>query len=162
MNKILTVDQVAEISQTLHKQGKSIVLAGGVFDILHSGHVAFLKASKNHGDVLLVMVESDKKVQETKGSNRPIHIQKDRERILAALPYVDFVITLPYLKSNEEYDLLVQQIKPDIIATTARDPYRIHKERQAEKYNSRVIDVLPRLENISTTHLVESLPDTTI
>ncbi len=156
MRKQLYLEEAILVSKKLHDQGKKIVLAGGVFDILHAGHIAFLQKSKEAADILFVMVENDQTVQRIKGPNRPINTQKQRASIVASLPSVDFVILLPPLTKHDEYDSLVQHLKPDIIATTAPDSHRVHKERQAQKYNARVVDVLNRIGTISTTQLIAS------
>lgn len=157
MSKTLTIKEAMEIAEKINKQKKTIVLVGGCFDILHVGHVEFLKKAKEKGDVLFVLLESDEKVKQIKGENRPIHTQKERAKVLSALEMVDYVILLPYLAENKDYDNLVMQIKPDIIATTKADKYRKHKERQAKLLNAQVLDVIDRLPNKSTNLLALKL-----
>lgn len=153
MKKILSIESVAQLSKKFRAEGKRIVLAGGCFDILHSGHIRFLEKAKARGDILIVILESDQKIQELKGKNRPVNTQKNRALVLSALEYVDIVIPLPYLKTDSEYDDMISLLKPAIIATTYGDPYRSHKERQAKKIGSEVIDVIERIKNLSTTKL---------
>lgn len=153
MKKILSIESAAQLSKKFRAEGKRIVLAGGCFDILHRGHIRFLEKAKAKGDILIVILESDQKIQELKGKNRPVNIQKNRALALSALEYVDIVIPLPYLKADSEYDDMISLLKPAIIATTNGDPYRSHKERQAKKIGSEVIDVIERIENQSTTKL---------
>lgn len=157
MSKTFSVKETIIISNKLHKQGKTIVLVGGCFDLLHVGHVEFLKRAKEKGDALFVLLESDKKVKQVKGENRPIHTQEERAKVLSALEPVDYVILLPYFTRNQDYDNLVMQIKPDIIATTKADRYKIHKERQAKLLNAQVLDVIDRLPNKSTNLLAQKL-----
>src|SRR3989344_4137326 len=128
MSKILKVQEAIEVAKKLREQNKSIVLAGGVFDILHVGHVKFLQKAKEKGDQLFVLVESDGNVRRIKGKNRPINNQKNRAVILSSLIYVDYVILLPNLKTDTDYDKLVFQIQPSVIATTAKDPNILHKK----------------------------------
>ncbi len=137
--------------ENLRAQEKKIVLAGGCFDIVHQGHMAFLKMARAQGDSLFVLVESDESVKILKGKDRPINPQRNRAQKLASLPYVDIVIPLPRPFSDKDYDGLVNEIKPAIIATTKGDPGRKHKERQAREINAQVIDVSERMPNQSTT-----------
>lgn len=157
MSKILSVKEATTISSKLHEQNKTIVLAGGCFDIIHVGHVEFLKKAKEKGDALFVLLESDEKVKQIKGESRPIHTQEERAKVLSALEPVDYVMLLPYFTRNQDYDNLVMQIKPDIIATTKADRYKIHKERQAKLLNAQVLDVIDRLPNKSTNLLAQKL-----
>lgn len=157
MQKILTVDYASEKSNELHKQGKTIVLAGGCFDILHIGHVEFLERAKKLGDVLFVALESDETIRKGKGDNRPINTQTDRATVLAALSSVDYVILLPPMERNQDYDIFTLALKPAIIATTKGDEARHHKERQARLLGGKVIDVMQRLHTISTSRLATLL-----
>ena len=109
------------------KKGQTTVLAGGCFDILHPGHVIFLQKAKKAGDKLIVLLESDEKVRILKGVNRPVHTQKERARILSALTVVDQIISLPFMKTDQEYDELVKKIKPDIIAVASKALDNHHK-----------------------------------
>lgn len=157
MNKILNTKQAIELSNKLRKQGKSIVLAGGCFDILHIGHIKFLEEAKKKGDFLFVLLESDEKVKKLKGKGRPVNSQQDRASILTSLNQVDYVITLPIFKTNNRYKEMVIKIKPDIIATTRGDPCRKQKERQAKLVKARVINVIKRVPDKSTSRLAKLL-----
>lgn len=159
MNKILTLDQAAEIANQLNKQGKKIVLAGGCFDILHIGHLMFLEKAKEAGNILFILLESDERIRKMKGSKRPINTQSDRAHLLSALGIVDYVVLLPLLETNEEYDKVILSIKPAIIATTKHDPDRTHKERQGNLIGSRVVDVVERIANKSTSRLTAILSE---
>ena len=134
---------------------KKIVLVGGCFDILHPGHIIFLEKSKQVGDVLVVMLESDEKIKKIKGENRPIHNQKARALVLKALKFVDEVILLPNLKTEKEYDQVIKKIKPDIIAVTFGDPDIHHKKRSAKLVGAKLKFVVRRLKNHATSSLLD-------
>lgn len=155
--KILTIKEAFKIANKIRRQHKSIVLVGGCFDILHTGHIEFLTQAKKQGNVLMVLLESDETIQHVKGGERPINNQSDRSIVLTALSIVNYVILLDHFTKDQEYDDLVKSIKPDIIATTTGDPYRIHKERQAKLVGSRVVDVVHRISHTSTSKLAELL-----
>ncbi len=118
MGMVIPLGSLNKLSSSLKKSNKSIVLAGGCFDILHAGHVIFLEKAKKSGDVLIVLLESDEKVKKLKGLNRPVHTQKDRAKVLTSLSSVDFVVCLPFLETESRYNQLIAKIKPDIIAVT--------------------------------------------
>lgn len=154
MNKILSIDKANQIATELHQQNKHIILAGGCFDLLHIGHITFLEEAKKHGDVLIILLESDEAISKSKGDKRPINSQDDRAKILSALSAVDYIIPLNDSMTNKGYDDLVIALKPAIIATTAGDINRNHKERQAELVHAKVIDVTMPISDKSTTKLV--------
>lgn len=157
MEKILQINEAIKTAQKLREQGKSVVLAGGAFDILHPGHVIFLKKAKEKGDFLFIILENDKSLEEKKGKKRPINNQGERALVLSAIEFVDYIILLPNKFLDKDYDHLALSIKPAIIATTKDDPERIHKERQAKLTNARVVDVTDRILSHSTTKLIKYL-----
>lgn len=157
MNKVITAQEAQTISHKLSAIGKKIVLAGGCFDILHKGHVAFLKAAREKGDVLFLLLESDSAITAYKGALRPIHTQAVRSKVLAALPFVDYIILLQDQLSNNDYDKVISGIKPAIIATTRGDTHIAHKIRQAKQVGGEVIEVIERLPEHSTTDLLRRI-----
>lgn len=159
MKKILTPQEASVIAKNVRGEGKRVVLVGGCFDILHIGHIAFLTEAKKAGDMLFVMLESDENIRQIKGPNRPINSQADRAAILEKLEMVDCVILLSKFETDEDYDNLVSSLKPAIIAITADDPARAHKERQAKQTGAKISEVVKPISNRSTTKLIEILEE---
>jgi rfaE bifunctional protein nucleotidyltransferase chain/domain len=159
MNKILTIDQAITESEKIRRQKKLVVLVGGCFDILHIGHITFLEKAKAAGDSLFVFLESDESIKKIKGENRPINNQEDRAKILATLEPVDYVILLPPHLADKDYDRMIIQLKPAIIATTQGDLHKEQKARQATLVNCRIIEVTDFIRDQSTTRLVKLLGD---
>lgn len=157
MKKIVRIEEAVKIAKEIKRRRKSIVLAGGCFDILHKGHIEFLKKAKNTGDFLFVLLESDENIKRLKGKGRPVNNQVLRAKILSSLVPVDYLILLPTFTKNAEYDNLVNSIKPDIIATTKNDKNRKHKERQAKMIHAKVADVIERLPDKSTSDLIKKI-----
>ena len=155
MGKVLNLQQTIDVAQKINLEKKAIVLAGGCFDVLHIGHIKFLEKARQKGDYLFILLESDESVKKLKGNKRPINSQDDRAQILSALKFVDFVILLNGIKISKDYDDLVEKIHPDIIAVTQNDNAIFHKQRQAKKINAKVISVMERLEDKSTTRLAK-------
>lgn len=151
MKTILSLNQAGTLSKTLKAQGKTIVLVGGCFDILHLGHIIFLEKSKARGDVLVILLESDQTISKLKGQGRPINSQNHRARVLAALKSVDFVIQLPPMTADKAYDKLIFKIKPDVLATTKGDKGIFHKKRQAKMTGAKLLQVTNIIAEKSTT-----------
>ena len=157
MKKILSIKQAIKVSKELKNQNKTIVVTGGFFDILHTGHIKFLRNAKKEGDYLFVLLEDDNKARQIKGTNRPINSQKDRAKILSSLQNVDYVILLKNMTSNVKYDKLIIQMAPNVIATTYGDPYIKHKRRQAKLVKGKVMCIIKRIYNHSTTQLTKHI-----
>ena len=99
----------------LKAQGKKVVFTNGCFDILHRGHVEYLKRSKAEGDILVVGLNSDASVKRLKGESRPVVCEDDRAYILAALGIVDYVVVF---EEDTPYEL-IKKVVPDILTKGA-------------------------------------------
>ncbi len=157
MDKILTTEKAIKIIKQLKLRGKKVVLAGGCFDVLHRGHVLFLNSAKKPGDILIVTLESDRKVRELKGKQRPINSQFERATILSNLAMIDYVICLPYMKKNKDYEILVKQLEPDIIAVTKGDKAFGLKKNYAEMVGGRIIETIKRQKDYSTSKIAQKM-----
>lgn len=157
MGKILNIKDIPKEIENLKKNKNKIVLIGGCFDILHAGHIEFLTKAKKLGNTLIVLLESDKSVKKMKGKNRPINNQRDRLAILSNLNMVSYTIPLPDNMNNKDYDLLVKKIEPDIIAVTKGDPLFEVKKRQAKSVNAKIVSVMNRKTDYSTTVIAKKL-----
>ncbi len=135
-------------------KGKTVVLVGGCFDVLHPGHVIFLQKAKEEGDILIVLLESDQKIRKLKGLKRPVHTQIERTQILLALKSVDQVIPLKFMETEKEYDEIVLKIKPDIIATTAGHPNAHHYQRTAKLVGAKLKYVTKMVGDYSSTKIL--------
>lgn len=114
-NKIKSLNKLKKITSSLKKQGKKIVFSNGCFDILHYGHVRYLREAKKKGDCLVVAVNSDASVRKIKGSKRPIVNQKDRLAIVAALESVDYVVSFKETTPLK----IIKILKPDLLVKGA-------------------------------------------
>ncbi|MBN1255827.1 MAG: adenylyltransferase/cytidyltransferase family protein [Deltaproteobacteria bacterium] len=85
-------DELQGIVEGLKKDGKRICFTNGCFDIVHQGHVLYLEEARQHGDCLIVGVNTDSSVREIKGENKPIVPLEGRMTVLAALEAVDYVV----------------------------------------------------------------------
>lgn len=112
---ILKAEKIVPIVKKLRKQGKKIVLTQGSFDMVHIGHGRYCAEAKKHGDVLIVGVDNDKKVQKRKGPNRPVVPEGERLEMMTYLSSIDYVV-LKKLKAPK-YNL-ISLIKPDVLVAT--------------------------------------------
>lgn len=98
--------------ERLRKKGGRVVFTNGCFDIIHAGHVRYLKKAKALGDILVVGLNSDSSVRSIKGDKRPIVPEKERAEVLSALWFVDYIVLF-----NEPTPIkLISALKPDVLA----------------------------------------------
>ncbi len=155
-----SVEQTALIEtydfKTIQTTGhKNIVLVGGCFDILHIGHIEFLKKAKAAGDCLIVALEPDERILKYK-HRKQTHTQRERAEILSSIRFVDKIILLPVLNGFEEYNQLVEDIRPSVIAVTEGDPQFANKQRQAKIVGATVEAVVQRLGDFSSSAISNS------
>ena len=105
IDREIAADFCAELGKS-----KKIVFTNGCFDIIHAGHVRYLTAAKNFGDILIVGLNTDDSVRRLKGNSRPINTQNDRAEVLLGLKAVDHVIFF----GEQTAEALIAEIKPDI------------------------------------------------
>lgn len=133
-----------------------IVLVGGCFDLLHYGHISFLKQAKALGDHLVVALESDENVRRLKNEHRPIHTQRQRREMLEALSFVDEVIELPPMHTDRQYFDFVTKLSPGVIAVTEGDPILAKKQQQATGVGAELV-IIPKIRTPSTSQLAKLL-----
>ncbi len=114
-SKIMDARTLAGQLDGLRKTGKNVVFTNGCFDILHVGHVRYLSAARNEGDLLVVGLNSDRSVRLIKGDHRPIVEQDQRSEILASLQVVDYVT----LFDEPDPLKLIQLLKPSTLVKGA-------------------------------------------
>ena len=100
------------MAERLRKEGKKIVLANGVFDLLHRGHIIYLREAKKIGDVLFVAVNSDASVKKIKGEKRPIQDENERLLIVSSIKWVDYA----FLFEEENVEKVLLDLRPDFHA----------------------------------------------
>lgn len=156
LNSIKLANKAAGISVTKHGTynitksdlniSNKIVFTNGCFDILHRGHIEYLKQSKSFGDRLIVGINSDSSIRKLKGIKRPINNEHDRKYMLESLPFVDDVIVFD---EETPYDL-IQKISPDII--TKGGDYTVDT---VVGNNLAKVIIIPFVSGYSTTSIIE-------
>lgn len=111
-DKLISLEQLRKIVDLLKEKGKKIVLANGCFDIIHVGHVRYLRDAKSRGDVLIVALNSDESVRSLKGVGRPLMSQWERAEILSSFEFVDYIIIF----DEKDVSRILQELRPHIHA----------------------------------------------
>ena len=153
MGKIVNKEEIINIVKNLKKENKKTVFTNGCFDILHVGHVRYLKASKKCGDVLIVGVNSDSSVRNLKGPTRPINNENDRAEIVSELGFVDYVV----LFSENSPAKLLEEIKPDIYTKGADYTLETLPEAPVAIKNNIKVEFINLVEGKSTTNTIKAI-----
>lgn len=149
--KVLSQATLGTTVEAWRREGLRIVFTNGCFDVLHVGHVDYLRFSRSRGDVLLVGVNSDDSVTRAKGPTRPVNPLDDRLKVLAALEMVDAVV--PFEEDTPKH--LIESITPDVLVKGAdwADKGVVGRE-WVESHGGQVI-LAPLVEGRSTTAILE-------
>jgi len=111
-DKILRRDALRRRVEEWRRAGASVTLANGNFDLLHVGHIRYLRGAKALGGKLVVAINSDASVRALKGEGRPVMPEQERAEIVAALADVDAVVIFPEL----DVRAIIREIRPDVQA----------------------------------------------
>jgi len=151
--KLIERKDLPRIAKELREQGKKIVLANGCFDILHVGHVRYLRGARAVGDALVVGVNADAGVSGLKGPGRPVLNERARALLVAALREVDYVVIFP----EPNVDALLAELRPDVHAKgTDYTADTVPERATAEQLGIRVAIVGDPKEH-STRELLQSV-----
>ena len=152
--KIISIKEILNL-----RKNKTLVTTNGSFDILHVGHLRILKAAKEMGDILLVLVNSDMSVKLNKGKERPIINLSERMELLAGLECVDYV--LPF--NEKEVLYILEKIKPDIhVKGGTFIPERVQKEKDLVEEHGGKHECLGKIGNFSTSNIIEKIKSTLV
>ncbi len=151
--KIKVLDELEEILNRHRKENKKIVFTNGCFDILHVGHIEYLKFSRKQGDVLVIGLNTDRSVREQKGDKRPFVSEDERARLISALEDVDYVILFDDLTPEK----LIRRVKPDVLVKGEdwKEKGVVGREF-VESYGGKVI-LAPLVKDVSTTDIVSRI-----
>ena len=154
--KVVSLAELLRLRERWRTYGKTVVFTNGCFDLLHPGHVHYLKEARQLGDVLIVGLNSDASVKYIKGHGRPFVPQEGRAEMLAALSCVDYVAVFDELTPEG----MIAALKPDIhckggdYGEGSGKP--MPEARLVEEYGGRVV-VLAYMAGYSTTDLMRKI-----
>lgn len=143
------LQKLTEIVQALRTIGAKIVLTQGTFDFIHIGHFLYLEKARSHGDILIVGVDSDEKVRERKGPDRPIVKEDERVQMLTHVRHVDFV-TLKGADWPKWH--LIKLVKPDVLIAT-KETYDAKQLKQVQKFCGEVVVLEPQATTSTTAKI---------
>ena len=149
--KIYQRSELASVLQQAKSDGNVVVTTNGCFDVLHLGHLRYLQAARQLGDLLVVAVNSDSSVRHLKGENRPLVPEEERAEMLAGLECVDYVVIFPELTPID----LLSELKPNIHVKGG--DYKLEQliERDVVEANGGQVIVGLNVPGKSTTNLIE-------
>ncbi|MCC6711131.1 MAG: adenylyltransferase/cytidyltransferase family protein [Candidatus Pacebacteria bacterium] len=130
---------VADYVKQQRQRKKKIVLTQGSFDMLHIGHARYCKEAKSYGDVLIVGIDSDKKIKKRKGEDRPIVPEEERLEMLTYLTSVDLAVLKKLSAPKWE---LIKIIRPDVLIAT-KETYQPEQIKELEKICGQVVILDP-------------------
>lgn len=151
--KIREMDELLKELNALRRSGAKVSFTNGCFDILHAGHVAYLRQARKEGDLLVVGINSDESVRRLKGPTRPVTKLEDRLMVLSELESVDYLVVFGETTSLKT----IQKVKPDVLVKGA--DYKKSEVIGAdfvEKRGGKVV-LIPLVEGRSTTNIIREI-----
>ncbi len=150
-SKIYYRNELAPLLQNAKADGKVVVTTNGCFDVLHLGHLRYLQAARELGELLVVAVNSDSSVRQLKGENRPLVPEAERAEMLAGLECVDYVVIFPELTPVE----LLAELKPSIHVKGGDYKLAELVEREVVEAHGGKVIVGLNVPGKSTTNLIQ-------
>ena len=150
---LVSQEEIIRIVRNGQAQGETFVVTNGCFDILHIGHVRYLKKTKEFADKSIILLNSDISVKSIKGENRPINCEFDRAEILSALSCVDYVV----LFDEKSPAKLLEEIKPDVYTKGADYSLETLPERDVVLRNNIKVEFIDFVEGKSTTNVIKKI-----
>lgn len=150
MGILVSQEEIINIVREGQTSGKTFAATNGCFDILHVGHVRYLKKTKSLADYSIVMLNSDKSVKLIKGESRPINNEQDRAEILTSLSCVDYVVLFGERSPGD----LLERIKPDIYTKGADYTLETLPERDIVLRNDIKVEFIEFVNGKSTTNVI--------
>jgi rfaE bifunctional protein nucleotidyltransferase chain/domain len=152
-SKIVSREKLKSLIADHKKRGQTVVFANGCFDILHVGHVRYLDAARQQGDILIVAVNSDASLRSLKGPGRPVLDENARALLVAALRAVDYVVIF----SEPTVASLLRDLLPDVHAKGTDYSTDTVPERAIAKDLGIQVAIVGDPKNHSTRVLLSSL-----
>ena len=150
---VLTETAVMDAVTHARSQGERIVMTNGVFDILHAGHVSYLREARTLGDRLIVAVNDDASVRRLKGTGRPINTVENRMQVLAALSCVDWVVAFP----EDTPERLICKLLPDILVKGGDYKPQDVAGYQCVTKSGGEVRILQYVAGLSTTAMINAM-----
>ncbi|MBI5194372.1 MAG: D-glycero-beta-D-manno-heptose 1-phosphate adenylyltransferase [Nitrospirae bacterium] len=150
---VVELPELVGIIDKLKQEGKRIVFTNGCFDIIHLGHVTYLKKAREYGDILIVGLNSDESVKGIKGDKRPVIPQGERAEVLSSIRYVDFVVIF---NEPDPYKTITA-IKPDVLVKGGDWAIENIIGRDIVESRGGTVCNIPYIEGASSTNIIEEI-----
>lgn len=152
VSKIKNVSELKKLIKKAKAKKQRIVALSGSFDILHTGHINSFKEAKSLGNILIILLNSDKSIKKYKGPKRPILKDKDRATILSAIEFIDYIVMFDDINPKK----ILQEIKPDIYCQGC-DWGKFCVEKEAVEKNGGEIHILKWEKGYSSSKLIQKI-----
>jgi len=153
MNKIRSLRKLVPVRRKLRREGKTVVITNGCFDLLHGGHIRLFREAKRRGDVLVVALNTDASVRKLKGPSRPIFPLKERLEVLAAVADIDYLTWF----SEETPRKIIAALLPDVLIKGGDwTPDEVVGKAEVEAAGGRVV-IVPYLKGHSSTSIIDRI-----
>ena len=153
MGRIVSQEEALRLRKKAGEEKRRVVFTNGCFDILHRGHIEYLKSAKGLGEVLIIGVNSDSSVKRLKGDGRPITQLEDRMAVLAALECVDYVVSFDEDTPGELIDVLI----PDVLVKGGDWRKSEVVGRETVERNGGSVVIIEYVEGFSTRGIIERI-----
>jgi len=152
-DKVVSIDKIKSFINKEKNKNKKIVFTNGCFDILHAGHVSYLKLARSFGDFLVLGLDSDKSIKKIKGPDRPVVEENQRAIVLSALSCVDCIVIF----DDGNPEMLIKEVVPDVLVKGADWEEKDIIGADFVKKNGGVIKRVQFEQDISTTIIIEKI-----
>ena len=153
IHKVKSLSELKEIVDSLKKHEKKISFTNGCFDLIHVGHIKYLRDAKKLADVLIVAINSDKSIKTLKGNKRPLFPQDERAEILSAFEFIDYVVIFDELDPEKTISTLL----PDILVKGG--DYKINEiigRNTVTSHGGKVV-IIPEVDGKSTSDIIKKI-----
>ena len=151
--KIIPPENLASLCEQLHAEGSKLVFTNGVFDLLHPGHIHYLREARSLGSHLIVALNTDDSTRKIKGEKRPLMSLVERAEILSAMEMVSYVTWF----GEETPDNVIRMVKPDVLVKGG--DWRIDQiagRDFVESYGGQVLSI-PFVPGYSTSNIIDKI-----
>ncbi len=155
VKKIHNFDEIKSIVSNLKSNKINVIMTNGCFDIIHPGHIKYLKKAKNLGGVLFIALNSDDSIKRIKGTKRPINKLSDRMEILSSFEFVDYIFSFSEDTPEKVYD----ELCPDILVKGG--DYKVSNVIGAKRVISGggQVEIIPFVDGFSTTKMIKKIQE---
>ena len=142
-------DVIDKLIKKLRKKNYRIVFTNGCFDIIHNGHISYLRKAKQLGDILIVGINSNSSARKIKGEKRPIINEKDRAKLIANFEFVDYVLIFNETTPKR----IISMINPDVLVKGG--DYNV--EDIVGKEYAKIVKIIPYENGYSTSQIIKEI-----